>query len=88
MHPLAGESVRRREVLLLKPLVNWKHSLSTLERMHRYAVDLGFDVPPAEANHVWEVFQAQPPEMRRGMIDRYLRVGGARPDILARANCP
>lgn len=88
VHPLAGESVRRREVLLVKPLLNWKHGLSTLERLHRYAADLGFDVPPAEENHVWNVFWAQPPEMRRGMIDRYLRVGGARPDILARANCP
>lgn len=85
IHPLAVESVRRREVLLLKPLANWRHGLSTLDRMHRYAAELGFEAPPAEEGYVWDVFRAQPSEMRRGMIDRYLRAGGARPDILARA---
>ena len=42
IHPLALESVLRREMLLLKPLVNWKYALATLERMRRYAAELGF----------------------------------------------
>lgn len=83
--PLAGESVRRREVLLLKPLANWRHCLSTLDRMYRYATELGFDVPSAEEDHIWDVFRAQSPEMQRGMIGRYLQADGSRPDILARA---
>jgi broad specificity phosphatase PhoE len=85
IHPLAGASVHRRQVLLLKPLVNWKYCLATLDRLHRYAAELGFDVPPSEEEHVWTVFRGQPPEMRQGMIERYLRVCGARADILDRA---
>jgi broad specificity phosphatase PhoE len=88
IHPLAAESVRRREVLLLKPLVNWKHCLSTLERMDRYAAELGFAVPPAEVDHVWERFRAEPPEMQQGMIRRYLQAGGDRRDLLGRAGAP
>jgi broad specificity phosphatase PhoE len=88
IHPLASESVRRRQVLLLKPLVNWKYCLATLDRLHRYAADLGFDVPPSEEEHVWTTFRGQPLEMRKGMIERYLRVFGARADILERAGSP
>jgi len=73
IHPLAQESVRRREVLLLKPLVNWKYALATLERMRRYSLELGFTVPPEEEAEVWRVFEEQPEEMRAGMIDRYRR---------------
>ena len=78
IHPLAEESVRRREVLLLKPLVNWKYALATLERMRRYATELGFTVPAEEEAEIWRVFDAQPAEMRAGMLDRYRRtaVGG------------
>jgi hypothetical protein len=86
IHPLAGASVERREILLLKSLANWKHCLSMLDRMHRYAAEHGFAVPPAEEDHVWEVFRVRPPEMQRGMIDRYLQGGGARPETLARAH--
>jgi broad specificity phosphatase PhoE len=85
IHPLAVESARRHQVLLLKPLVNWEYCLATLDRLHRYAAELGFDVPPSEEEHVWTVFRGQPPEMRQGMIERYLRVCGARADILDRA---
>jgi broad specificity phosphatase PhoE len=73
IHPLASESVRRRQVLLLKPLVNWKYALATLERMRRYARELGFESPPEEECEVWQLFDAQPDEMRAGMVERYLR---------------
>lgn len=75
IHPLAQESVRRREVLLLKPLVNWKYALATLERMRRYSEELGFTVPSGEEAEVWRVFEEQPEEMRAGMVDRYRRTG-------------
>jgi hypothetical protein len=71
VHPLALESVARREVLLLKPLVNWRHCLSTLARARRYADDLGYTVPAEEEAEVWRVFDAQDAEMQRGMIARY-----------------
>lgn len=75
IHPLAIESIRRREVLLLKPLVNWKHALTTLERLRRYGRELEFSVPPEEEAEVWRVFDAQDDETRSGMIERYRRTG-------------
>ena len=75
IHPLAIESLRRREVLLLKPLVNWKYALATLERMRRYADELGWAIPPDEEAEVWRTFEAQSPETRAGMVDRYRRTG-------------
>lgn len=75
VHPLASASVRRREVRLLKPLVNWKYALATLERMRRYAAELSFSVPDAEEHEVWRVFAAQDAEMRLGLIERYRRAG-------------
>ena len=73
IHPLAQLSLQRREVLLLKPLVNWKYGLTTLERMHRYAEELGFEIPSEEIDHVWRTYDAQPPEEQRRMIERYRR---------------
>jgi hypothetical protein len=71
IHPLAQESVRQQEVLLLKPLVNWKYALATLERLRRYSLELGFTVPPGEEAEVWRVFEEQPEETRAEMVDRY-----------------
>ncbi|MBK7535750.1 MAG: histidine phosphatase family protein [Myxococcales bacterium] len=73
VHPLALESARRRQVLLLTPLVNPKYALVTLERMRRYAHELGFEVPASEEDRIWAIFEAQPPEGRQGMIDRFER---------------
>jgi len=75
IHPLALRSVERRAILLLKPLINWKYALVTLERMRRYAEELGYCVPPEEEAEVWAVFDAQSPEMQLGMIER-LRTAG------------
>ncbi len=75
IHPLAVESLARGEVLLLKPLANWKYALATLERMRRYGVELGLDVPEVEEAEVWKVFEAQSAEMRTGMCERYERTG-------------
>lgn len=78
VHPLARASVERREVLLLEPLVNWKYALATLDRARRYARELGYRVPLEAEAVVWRTFEAQPPEMRQGMINRFDRsaVGG------------
>ena len=75
IHPLAQLSLQRRAVLLLKPLVNWKYALTTLERMHRYAAELDFEIPFEEIDHVWRVYDAQPAEERERMIERYRRTG-------------
>lgn len=75
VHPLAIKSVNRREILLLKPLVNWKYALATLERMRRYALELSFAVPAEEEAEVWRVYDAQNAALRTMMIERYLRTG-------------
>ena len=77
VHPLAVESVRRRKVLLLKPLRNWKYALVTLERMRRYAHELGFTSPASEEAEVWDIFDAASADIRRGMTERYERTAGA-----------
>lgn len=71
VHPLAKASVRRRAVLLLKPLVNWKHALGTLARARRYAEELGWTVPADEEDAIWSMFMAQPADEQQRMIDRY-----------------
>ncbi len=73
VHPLAPACVERREVRLLKPLVNWKYALATLERMRRYAAELQFIVPPEEEAEVWRVFMGQSADMRAGMLERFKR---------------
>ena len=58
-------------MLLLKPLVNWKWALTTLERMRRYANELRYTVPAEEEAEVWRVFEAQSDSMRREMLENY-----------------
>lgn len=71
IHDLARTSVERRTVLLLKPLVNWKYALTTLERMRRYAAELGFASCAEDEAEVWRVFESQPDELKAGMLARY-----------------
>ena len=73
VHPRAYASAARRAVLLLSPLVNWKHALGTLARARRYAEELGWTVPPAEEAVVWTVFDAQSPDEQLRMLERYRR---------------
>lgn len=87
IHPLAQLSLQQREVLLLKPLVNWKYALTTLERMHRYAAELNFEIPSKEIDHVWQVYDAQPAEERERMIERYRRTGEGGYNIAEDAAC-
>lgn len=87
VHPLALESVRRREVRLLKPLVNWMYALTTLERMRRYALELDFSVPHDEESEIWRVFEAQDAELRAGLIDRYRRTGAGGFGVLEEVAC-
>jgi broad specificity phosphatase PhoE len=83
IHPLAQASVERGEVLLLKPLVNWKYALATLERMRRYARDLGYSVPVSEEDEIWTLFSQQSDEMKRGMVERLARTSNEDMGVLA-----
>ncbi|NBB79814.1 MAG: hypothetical protein GVY36_10255 [Verrucomicrobia bacterium] len=88
IHPLAIESVLRKEILLLKPLINWRHSLATLERMRRYASELNFSSPASEEREIWKIFDNQSSEMRQGMLERFHRTSkgsfGVAEEVLGR----
>jgi hypothetical protein len=71
VHPLALRSVEQQQVLLLDELPNWRHSLTSLERMRRYASELGFESPESEEGRIWSIFDGQPPEKQRGMVRRF-----------------
>jgi|JI10StandDraft_1071094.scaffolds.fasta_scaffold00495_4 broad specificity phosphatase PhoE len=73
VHPLAHASVERREVLLLEELPNWKHSLTSLERMRRYARELGFTVPASQEARIWAIFDSQPRDVQASMVERFAR---------------
>ena len=87
VHPLAHASVKMKQVLLLKPLINWKYALATLERMKRYAEELGYSIPTAEEEEIWRVFEAQDLEMREGMIQRYRRTTTGSFNVDKEAEC-
>ena len=87
VHPLARTSIERRQVLLLKPLVNWKWALTTLERMRRYASELRYTVPGPEEAEVWRVFEAQSDGMRREMLENYERTASRRYGVREEALC-
>lgn len=70
VHPLALECERRREVLFMKPLANWRHCLACLARARRYANELDWQLPASEEDYIWTTFDAQSPEMQAGMIER------------------
>lgn len=71
VHPLALKAVSRREILLLRPLVNWKHVLGTLARAHRYAAELGWPFPAEEEAAAWALFESQDLEEQARMVERY-----------------
>ncbi|TDP75228.1 hypothetical protein [Bradymonas sediminis] len=87
IHPVARESLVSGEVLLIKPLKNWKYVLATLERMRRYARELDLVLPKAEINYIWSIFEDQPLEMQRGMIERFRLVGRDTQAIQKEAEC-
>lgn len=73
IHPLAHASVQQRQVLLLDELKNWRHALTSLERLRRYAAELGFEAPATEEARIWSIFDGQSFEMKAGMRERFLR---------------
>ena len=85
IHPRALDSIHTREVLLLTPLVNWKYALATLDRLYRYAAELGFGIPAKAEQAIWRVYDRQTREEQRKMIARYLRVCAGDGKILDKA---
>jgi broad specificity phosphatase PhoE len=87
IHPLAEESVRRKEVLLLKPLVNARYALTTLERARRYAEELGFALTQEEETVVWQLFDDASEEEQQQLWERYLRTGHQTHRVAEEVSC-
>ncbi|MEZ4364086.1 MAG: histidine phosphatase family protein [Kofleriaceae bacterium] len=87
IHPRAHASAAGRQVLLLEDLLNWKHALASLVRLRSYASELGFEVPASEEQRLWKIFDAQPPEMRRGMLERFRASTRFDPRFAEEASC-
>jgi broad specificity phosphatase PhoE len=92
LHPLAQVSVAQRQVLLLPELLNWRHGLTSLERLRRYARELDFEAPSSEEERIWSIFDAQEPDVRAGMVERFLATArhdqGVADDLRARGALP
>ena len=73
--PRAVDDVLARRVTFLKPLINWRHALSSLVRARSYAAELDYGLPEEEVEAVWDVFDAQHREMQLGMIERLMASG-------------
>lgn len=88
IHPFTHQSVEWREVLLLDPLPHPKYALSTLERVRRYAAELGYSGLQAAAARIWAIFDAADAEEQQRMINRFDRTArggfGVREEALAR----
>lgn len=88
IHSLARVSVKRKEVLLLKPLVNQRWALATLERMRRYAAELGYSIPATEEAAIWHIFDKQPEGEKRKMVECFSRIStggfGVHKEVLCR----
>jgi broad specificity phosphatase PhoE len=88
VHPLAHESVLNQEIMVLWPLANPRHVLSTIERARRYARELCYYLPaPVEAS-LWRAVEESSPQDRQGLVRRFLRVArheqGVAEDLVAR----
>jgi len=70
LHPQINYSINHQVILLLDPLLNWRHALTTLERMRRYAEELNFKIPTGEEEKIWSLFDRQSREIQNGMIER------------------
>ena len=51
--------------------MNWKYALTTLERMRRYAAELGFTSCLEDEAEVWKVFESQSEKLKFEMLARY-----------------
>lgn len=83
VHPLAIECEQRRQVLFMKPLLNWRHCLGCLARARRYADELGWVLPQTEEAYIWDLFDSQDPAMQVGMMDRGRLTALPDADVLA-----
>lgn len=87
VHPLAQESMERREVLLLKPLANPKYALTTLERLRRYAAELDFRVSPEDEAVLWNVWVRATADERERLLDRFERTAQHDQDVREELAC-
>jgi broad specificity phosphatase PhoE len=87
IHPDAIESIENKKIILLKPLVNWEHSLGTLERMYKYSSELGYELPESEIQAIWNCFDHQKRETQVKMIEKFGKTTYGTTNIKEEALC-
>jgi hypothetical protein len=85
VHPLAARSIEERRVLVNRGFSNGKYALICLERLERYAEELGFAVCESDRRWLWSIFDSATPDEQARMVERFHRAGGKDPRILYRA---
>lgn len=85
IHPLAADSLRRREVLVNRRCPNHKYALVSVARAHRYAARLGFVLPEAELSSLWGHYDRATPTEQGRMRTRYSKAGVDNPSVLEQA---
>ncbi len=85
VHPLATRSIEERCVLVNRGFSNGKYALICLERLERYAEELGFAVSEADRRWLWSIFDGATPDEQARMVERFHRAEGKDPRILYRA---
>ncbi|UIJ38569.1 hypothetical protein LWC08_03090 [Desulfobaculum bizertense] len=76
VHPLVKQSVANGTPLLIIPMPNMPFLLVTLERVKRYAQELGFLYPKEQVEYLKGKYYEQPIEKRRMLLENYELVTG------------
>lgn len=71
IHPLAIKSVQQRRIHLLPELKNWRHCLTSIERLRRYSRELGYCIHPEDERRLWSLFRDQNTELQSSMLERF-----------------
>lgn len=74
IHPLAIESIKNRQILLLKPLANPDFFLVSLSRMYKYARRLGYNIPRRELDFIRRFYANLTIDEQKAAIKRLKRL--------------
>ncbi len=69
IRPEFWENLNNKELSFIKPLKNWPFAFTCLERIRRQNRELGFKLPPAEEDYIFNLFLDKTPEERQLMLE-------------------
>ncbi len=83
--PCAVRSIEERAVLVLRPLRNVSYLLNTVERAHRYAIELGFELPSEEEQFLWATYESLSRARKQKVLSNFAWTDGCDERIVGRA---